>query len=270
MFKQFIHSDNSKSELEYVNDVWSEKWDQKQVDADIEYLGSTDYFSILKKYLKPSMRLLEAGCGQAQWVRYYKNLGYQITGVDISEATLNKIKAKYPDINLVTADVFKLPFADSSFDAYLSFGVIEHFEQGPKDILIEAKRVLKPEGLLCVSVPYMNALKKAQWKNRQDNSQDFPQNTPIRFYQYVMSKEELKSAVEEAGFEVLTIAPTDSGHTLKTRSTLATNIAAKTKINNPLVQWIRPWLRKAWHFYVKSQSQDRSAHMIFAICRNRK
>lgn len=270
MFKQFISHNSQAEEIKYVEEVWSEKWQQKQFDEDLAYLKDNEYLKIIQKYLKPGSRLLEGGCGQGQWVRLFKGLGYAITGVDISQSAVEDFKKRYPDFDVRQGDVFHLDFPDNTFDGYLSFGVIEHFEDGPGPIIAEAFRVLKPGGYFCVSVPYMNSEKTKKLGGQSDNRAEFSSDAALRFYQYVMTKEELRFELEAKGFEVLRIYATDAGHTLKTKSSLASGIAASTKNKGGLFKLVRPILRKAWHLYVHTRKQEQHAHMIFAICRPKK
>ncbi len=267
MFKQYIAHESKSDEIGYVEEVWSEKWQEKDFDTDLQFLETNEYFNILKKLLPNGARILEGGCGQGQWVRLFTSKGYNITGVDISKNTVLEFKKRYPDYDVRQGDVFKLDFPDDTFDAYFSFGVIEHFEAGPAPIIAEAFRVLKPGGLLCVSVPYLNKQKHKNLGFKGDNKNDFMKEQDIRFYQYIMDKKELQRAVEQKGFQVMKIYPTDVGHTLKTKSSLASGIASSTKNGNRLVKMLRPILRKAWHLYVKTRPKDKFAHMIFAICR---
>jgi SAM-dependent methyltransferase len=54
----------------------------------------------------------------------------------------------------VVGDGKRLPFKDKSFDVVLLEVVLEHIDQ-PEQVLAEAARVLKPRGLLYVSVPFL-------------------------------------------------------------------------------------------------------------------
>lgn len=58
-----------------------------------------------------------------------------------------------PDVDVV-ADAAALPFDDASFDLVLSQAVLEHVET-PEVVVAEMVRVLRPGGLLCVEVPFM-------------------------------------------------------------------------------------------------------------------
>jgi len=61
-------------------------------------------------------------------------------------------------VSYATTDVLgigeRLPFADESFDAVLSFSVLEHVRD-PFECAAEIRRVLKPGGLIHVSVPQL-------------------------------------------------------------------------------------------------------------------
>jgi len=43
---------------------------------------------------------------------------------------VEKAKEFDPDLPIVVGDVQNLDYPDSSFDAYISLGVVEHFEEG--------------------------------------------------------------------------------------------------------------------------------------------
>jgi SAM-dependent methyltransferase len=71
--------------------------------------------------------------------------------VDISNECITLAKATAPEANVIQADVENLPLKPNSFDAVISFGVIEHtnIERAFKEII----RVAKPGGTIIVSVP---------------------------------------------------------------------------------------------------------------------
>src|SRR5207247_7687334 len=48
-------------------------------------------------------------------------------------------------------DITSLPYDSESLSGYLSFGVIEHFREGPSAALVEANRVLRPGGVALIS-----------------------------------------------------------------------------------------------------------------------
>jgi len=62
-------------------------------------------------------------------------------------------------------DVGALAIGDSTCDAYISLGVMEHFPEGMQRPLSEAKRVLRSGGIIILQVPHFNPLRKlfGQW-----------------------------------------------------------------------------------------------------------
>ena len=56
------------------------------------------------------------------------------------------------NIDVINASAEKLPFEDNSFDMVCAFDVIEHIEED-KNALEEMKRVCRPGGKVCITVP---------------------------------------------------------------------------------------------------------------------
>jgi SAM-dependent methyltransferase len=81
-------------------------------------------------------RVLDAGCGQGRFRPELERRGARYTGLDLPG---NRVS--------VFGDLYRLPFADASFDRVLSSAVIEHLPD-PVPALREAHRVLAPGGLL--------------------------------------------------------------------------------------------------------------------------
>lgn len=79
---------------------------------------------------------------------YYDNYSNPII-IDYSLKTLQrnrkKLKKKYPRIELISANVYNLPFEKNSFDGALMVRVLHHIEE-PEDCLNEIYRVLTPNG----------------------------------------------------------------------------------------------------------------------------
>jgi SAM-dependent methyltransferase len=134
-----------------------------------------------------------------------------VVGLDFAQGTLSNLHGRYPDIKVCAGDVSALPFVDGSFDVYFSGGVVEHFEGGAEVSLREAHRVLRPNGWLLISVPYLSPLRQAvalartrDWKMVRHPSVDTPDGGPARpFYQYAFTKGEFQRLLERAGFQVV-------------------------------------------------------------------
>jgi SAM-dependent methyltransferase len=100
--------------------------------------------------------VLEAGCGTgAQTVILARNNpAARFTSVDISPASLEQArtavtKAGLANVGFEQADIFRLPFPDSTFDGVFVCFVLEHLAK-PLQALQELRRVLRPGGSITV------------------------------------------------------------------------------------------------------------------------
>lgn len=92
-------------------------------------------------------RILEVGVGTGKNIRYYRE--WEAIGIDISrkmlEKAVTKAKKARKSVDLIQADVERLPFKDDSFDGVVSTYVFCSVEN-PVNGLREVHRVLKPGG----------------------------------------------------------------------------------------------------------------------------
>jgi ubiquinone/menaquinone biosynthesis C-methylase UbiE len=98
-------------------------------------------------------RVLDWGCGAGQVTALLRARGLDVTAYDYRAELAGPVVRPlehYPDVAAhLSAEPVALPFADRSFDAVLSCGVLEHV-QDPDGSLEELKRVLAPGGTLYV------------------------------------------------------------------------------------------------------------------------
>lgn len=108
--------------------------------------------SLCREFLSPqnSQRILEIGAGEGDIVAVLAHYG-TVTALDMSTEALERIPS-HLHVKKTTGDAVALPFPDHAFDAICLFDVLEHIQDDTKAIQ-EALRVLKPGGLLFVTVP---------------------------------------------------------------------------------------------------------------------
>ncbi len=99
--------------------------------------------------VRPGDRVLDACCGTGDLAVAAFRAGGAVTGLDFSEAMLERARRKAPQLEWVRGDLLALPFDDGSFDAAtVGFGV-RNVDDLPR-ALAELRRVLRPSGRLAV------------------------------------------------------------------------------------------------------------------------
>src|SRR5271165_1089594 len=96
--------------------------------------------------------VLEAGCGEGYGADLIAGVARRVTALDYDEATVAHVRARYPRVEVMHANLTELPLADHSVDVVVNFQVIEHLWDQPRFVR-ECARVLRPSGLLMVSTP---------------------------------------------------------------------------------------------------------------------
>ncbi|HTL69952.1 MAG TPA: class I SAM-dependent methyltransferase [Candidatus Eisenbacteria bacterium] len=86
---------------------------------------------------------LDVGCGTGRAVERLLKDGFDARGLDASEALLARAREKgIPAERLILGDAETLPFADGSFDAVCSFGLLHHVPD-PGRVVREMTRVAR-------------------------------------------------------------------------------------------------------------------------------
>jgi SAM-dependent methyltransferase len=109
-------------------------------------------------HLRPGMRVLDCGCGPGSLtIEIAERVAPgQVVGIDIEPEQCVKAQAlatsrAITNVRFESADVYVLPYPDASFDAVFSHALVSHLAD-PVRAFAESRRVLKPTGVLAVSV----------------------------------------------------------------------------------------------------------------------
>jgi ubiquinone/menaquinone biosynthesis C-methylase UbiE len=88
------------------------------------------------------------GCGPGQTTKYLKDLGIEISGLDLSEKMLEQARTIHPDIHFRKGNILELEFENNSIGGIVAFYAIVHFTEEQVEIAFrEVFRVLQPGGV---------------------------------------------------------------------------------------------------------------------------
>lgn len=183
-----------------------EQWEDRSLEGELESFKDRTLVRIFDKYLGGrKTRILEGGCGFGAWCEWFQGRGHEIVGIEYDENIVKRAKEFKPDVSVELGDITDVKYPDNHFDAYISLGVIEHFEHGPEKSLEEAFRVLKPGGLAFVTTPLLTPLRR--FISHPVRTLYFfrkkLKGEPTYFWEYRFTKKELRNYLENAGFEII-------------------------------------------------------------------
>lgn len=108
--------------------------------------------------LQKGERILDMGCGAGRHSILLKKLGFAVTGIDLSAASITKAsKTQEPGLQFMQHDM-RDPLPNQSFDVILnlftSFGYFDNAEENMK-VLVAAHQMLEPNGIFVLD--FLNA-----------------------------------------------------------------------------------------------------------------
>jgi SAM-dependent methyltransferase len=98
-------------------------------------------------------RVLDAGCGMGRFAEVCIDAGADLHAIDLSTAVeaASRNLRHHPNATFYQADIFNLPFADGTFDAIYSIGVLHHTPD-TRRAFMSLTRLLKPGGRISIWV----------------------------------------------------------------------------------------------------------------------
>jgi 2-polyprenyl-3-methyl-5-hydroxy-6-metoxy-1,4-benzoquinol methylase len=140
-----------------MNEYWDEYWKSAKVDN--RSYSKQRIISILSKYVKKDMVVLDAGCGSGFFSSYFISRECKVYSLDWSEnalemtrrATKNKCH-NYLRRNLLDANL-GIEFKDY-FDLVFTDGLFEHFSNREQTLIMNNfKKMVKKDGFIITFVP---------------------------------------------------------------------------------------------------------------------
>jgi 2-polyprenyl-3-methyl-5-hydroxy-6-metoxy-1,4-benzoquinol methylase len=95
--------------------------------------------------------LLDVGCGDGSFLRFMKDLNWDVTGIDVDPKAV-ELANQVPGVKVIEGTLEDAHFPDESFDAITLSHLIEHVVD-PLALLKECRRILKKGGSLVLLTP---------------------------------------------------------------------------------------------------------------------
>jgi ubiquinone/menaquinone biosynthesis C-methylase UbiE len=90
----------------------------------------------------------DLGCGPGQTTKYLRNLGIEISGMDLSEKILEQARKIHPEIHFQKGNILDLSFETNSIAGIVAFYAMVHFSKEQVGMAFrEIFRVLQPDGI---------------------------------------------------------------------------------------------------------------------------
>lgn len=185
--------------------------------------------------LTPNTSVLDLGAGSGVMSLALQAAGASVTAADnwrpysredtvegqpsmIRMGDRNYILERFRKHNIQTIETNllegKLPLEDETFDLAIIMAVIEHFPGSPRKILEEAKRILKPGGILVIEVPNIaalrNRLKLLVGRSIHFPIEDWYRSDPFHGHFREITIGEVQKHVKFLGMETMWVRTSDS------------------------------------------------------------
>lgn len=167
-----------------------------------DYLGEKPYLLArfekrlveIEKRKKPG-KILDIGCAAGFFLELVQKHGWEVFGVDTSPEAIKYCLKTIDSSRILCGTLKEVGLQSQFFDVIVIFETLEHIPN-LRSFLAEVKRVLKPDGLLALTVPNQGGLVSKLLGRRWF---DYKRLQHLHFF----TPETLKMVLEKASFKVL-------------------------------------------------------------------
>ena len=162
MFEEIENINTRPEPFEFytASDLWTDEHTSEQMlkyhlneDIDVssrnaEFINRSVEWIVSYFRVGVGTKIADFGCGPGQTTKYLKNLGIEISGLDLSEKILEQARTIHPEIHFQKENILELEFENDSIAGAVAFYAIVHFTEEQIGIALrEVFRVLQPGGI---------------------------------------------------------------------------------------------------------------------------
>jgi len=141
-------------------------------------------------------KVLDIGCGPGRDSKYFSENGLDVTGIDATANFIKIASKNAPRAKFIKMDMRSLDFPENSFDGIWACASFLHIPKAEAEkTLLGFRRILRPEGLLYVSVKQgteEKVLEKEEYRGR------------TKFFAFY-TEAEFKELIVSCGFKIQTV-----------------------------------------------------------------
>ncbi len=159
----------------------------------------------LEKRCSPG-RLLDVGCATGTFLQLAQNRGWQVWGTEYS-AYAARYAGEHLKGEIFCGELIDARYEEAFFDVVTFWHVLEHVAD-PLRSLQEARRILKPSGLLIVAVPNVNDLvMQAAYRVAKGRPLRLFTQGEREIHLFHFSADTLRAYLRKTGFDNIRIRP---------------------------------------------------------------
>ncbi len=166
------------------------------------FFGDRSRYNIHKVLFPPytkNGKVLDIGCGPGYFLHLLKRLGFQAYGIEPGEIAASFGRNNF-GLDIKKGTLLDYTFPDNYFHFITMTHVLEHIHN-PVEVLIEAKRILRPDGMIVIRTPNI-----ASYGYKRFGKNWLPIETPRHLILY--SKESVVELADKTGLKLHTFSTT--------------------------------------------------------------
>ncbi len=162
------------------------------------------------EYIKDGQKILDLGCGNGRLLDSLDGKKFDYLGVDQSEKLIEEAKQKHPKNKFQVMKMEDLKLNDAQYDAAFMIASLHHLDKnGRRKTLSETNRILKPSGMLFITVWDLRQPKYEHYI--RDNEALIPWRNSAgtvlaeRYY-HAYTEDELENDLKSVNFKIIKLA----------------------------------------------------------------